>query len=89
MSRVASGVVHGGMRGARWGSGMNTKAQDIASGSSFYRGSSRRAGAATRVEKPSEEPSEEQSEDRTEIRNFYKRIADALDPQGGGSPGGP
>lgn len=69
---------------------MNTKAKDIASGSSFYRGSSRGAGAATRVEKPSEEqPSEEQSEDRTVMKNFYKRIADALDPQGGGSPGGP
>ena len=84
VSRVASGVVRGGMRGARWGSGMNVRAKNLASGSSFYRGSSRGAGAATRVEKPSEE----QSEDRTETKNFYKRIADALDPQGGGSPGG-
>ena len=32
---------------------------------------------------------EEQSGDRNDMKNFYKRIADALDPQGGGSPGGP
>ena len=85
VSRVASGVVRGGMRGARWGSGMNLRAKNLASGSSFYRHSSRGDDAAAQVEKLREE----QSGDRTDMKNFYKRIADALDPQGGGSPGGP
>ena len=85
VSRVASGVVRGGMRGARWGSGVNLRAKNLASGSSFYRHSSRGDDAAAQVEKLREE----QSGDRTDMKNFYKRIADALDPQGGGSPGGP
>ena len=64
---------------------MNLRAKNLASGSSFYRHSSRGDDAAAQVEKLREE----QSGDRTDMKNFYKRIADALDPQGGGSPGGP
>ena len=85
MSRVASGVVHGGMRGARWGSGMNLRGKNLASGSSFYRRSSQGDDAADQISKLRRE----QSGDRNEMKNFYKRIADALDPQGDGSPGGP
>ena len=73
------------MRGARWGTGMNLRAKNLASGSSFYRHSSRGDDSAAQIEKLREE----QSGDRTDMKNFYKRIADALDPQGGGSPGGP
>ena len=84
-SRVASGVGRGWVRGARWGAGMNVRASNLASGRSFYRHSSRGDDAAEQVQ----QLRQEQSGDRDEMRNFYKRIADALDPRGDGSPGNP
>ena len=85
VSRVASGVGRGWVRGSRWGAGMNVRASNLASGRSFYRYSSRGDDSAEQVQ----HLREEQAGDRTEMRNFYKRIADALDPSGGGSPGNP
>ena len=85
VSRVASGVGRGWVRGARWGAGMNVRASNLASGRSFYRYSSRGDDAAEQVQ----QLRQEQSGDRVEMRNFYKRIANALDPSGDGSPGNP
>ena len=81
LSRVASGVGQGWVRGSRWGAGMNVRASNLASGQSFYRHSSRGDDAAEQIERLREE----QSGDRTDMRNFYRRIANALDPQGDGS----
>ena len=85
LSRVASGVGRGWVSGARWGAGMNVRASNLASGRSFYRHSSRGDDSADQVERLRSE----MSEDRVEMRNFYRRIADALDPEGGGPSGNP
>ena len=78
LSRVASGVGRGWVGGARWGAGMNVRASNLASGRSFYRHSSRGDDSADQVERLRGE----MSEDRVEMRNFYRRIANSLDPDG-------
>ena len=80
LSRVASGVGRGWVSGARWGAGMNVRASNLASGRSFYRHSSRGDDSADQVERLRGE----MSEDRVEMRNFYRRIANSLDPEGNG-----
>ena len=79
LSRVASGVGRGWVGGARWGAGMNVRASNLASGRSFYRHSSRGDDSAGQVE----QLRGEMAEDRVEMRNFYRRIANSLDPDGG------
>ena len=79
LSRVASGVGRGWVGGSRWGAGMNVRGSNLASGRSFYRHSSRGDDSADQIERLRGE----MSEDRVEMRNFYRRIANSLDPDGG------
>ena len=55
VSRVASGVGRGWVRGSRWGAGMNVRASNLASGRSFYRYSSRGDDSAEQVQHLREE----------------------------------
>ena len=80
LGQVARGVGRGWTGGARWGAGMNTRASNLAQGRSFYRHSSRGDDAADQLHRLRQE----QSEERGEMMSYYRRIANALDPEGSG-----
>ena len=80
LGQVARGVGRGWTSGARWGAGMNTRASNLAEGRSFYRHSSRSDDAADQLQRLRRE----QSEERGEMTSYYRRIANALDPEGSG-----
>ena len=78
--RVGSGMARGWTSGTRWGSGMNLRAANLASGRSFYRHSSRGDDSAGQIERLRAE----QEEGRDEMKDVFKRMRTPL--RGGDPP---
>ena len=79
---IMRGMGQGWMRGARRGARFNTMVSDLANGRTYYRNASKSDDAANQISRFREE----EKEHRDEMKQFYQRIADALDPGGGNRP---
>ena len=79
---IMKGIGQGWMSGARRGARFNTMVSDLANGRTYYRNASKSDDAANQISKLRGE----EQEHRDEMKQFYQRIADALDPGDGNPP---
>ena len=79
---IMKGIGQGWMSGARRGARFNTMVSDLANGRTYYRNASKSDDAANQIGKLRGE----EQEHRDEMKQFYQRIADALDPGGTNRP---